>query len=128
MLTLVFKAALTVAFVLSTIPTSLPPRLARKLSANLASIDYTHSNASRISAEVRRVLRYPAQQLAVGLQRGVEELQQKKDDVNKIKRESHLANKYFSNLVKEAGEGRRRVEAVDLEGPLPGGAASYLDQ
>jgi mitofusin 2 len=74
------------------------------------------------------VLRYPAQQLAVGLQRGVEDLQQKKEDVGKIKRESHVANKYFTNLVREAGEGRRRVEAVDLEGPLPGGAASYLDQ
>jgi mitofusin 2 len=108
-------ATLTVAYILSTIPTSLPPRLARKLSANLASIDYTHSNANRISAEVRRTLRYPAQQLVVGLQRGVEELQQKKEDVSRV------------NLVRESAEGRRRVEAVDLEGPLPGSASSYVD-
>jgi mitofusin 2 len=74
------------------------------------------------------VLRYPAQQLAVGLQRGVEELQQKKEDVSKIKRESQVARKYFGNLVRESGEGRRRVEAVDLEGPLPGGSSSYMDQ
>jgi len=121
-------AALTIAYILSTIPTSLPPRLARKLSANLASIDYTHSNANRISSEVRRVLRYPAQHLTVALQRGVEELQQKKEDVSKIKHESQVARKYFANLVRESGEGRRRVEAVDLEGPLPGGAASYVDQ
>jgi len=80
-------------------------------------MDYTHSNASRISAEVRRVLRYPAQQLVVGLQRGVEELRQKKEDVSKIKQESEVARKFFGNLVRESAEGRRRVEAVDLEGP-----------
>lgn len=74
------------------------------------------------------MLRYPAQQLAVGLQRGVEELQKKKEDVSKIKRESQVARKYFGNLVRESGEGRTRVEAVDLEGALPGGAASYADQ
>lgn len=74
------------------------------------------------------MLRYPAQQLAVGLQRGVEELQQKKEDVSKIKRESQVARKYFGNLVRESGEGRRRVEAVDLEGPLPGGSSSYMNQ
>jgi mitofusin 2 len=73
-------------------------------------------------------LRYPAQHLTVALQRGVEELQQKKEDVSKIKHESQVARKYFANLVRESGEGRRRVEAVDLEGPLPGGAASYVDQ
>jgi mitofusin 2 len=58
----------------------------------------------------------------------VEELQKKKEDVGKIKRESQVARKYFGNLVRESGEGQRRVEAVDLEGPLPGGAASYIDQ
>jgi mitofusin 2 len=74
------------------------------------------------------VLRYPAQQLAVGLQRGVEELQNKKEDVSRVKHESQVARKYFGNLVRESGEGQRRVEAVDLEGPLPGAAASYADQ
>ena len=119
-------AVLSIAYVLSSIPTSLPPRLARKLSATLASTDYTHSNSSRIASEVRRVLRYPSQKLTVDLQRGVEELQKKKEDVGKVKRESEVARKFFSNLVREGGESRRRVEAVDLEGPLPG-AASYVD-
>jgi mitofusin len=119
-------AILTVAYILSTIPTSLPPRLARKLSATLTSIDYTHSNANRISSEVRRVLRFPAQQLNVDLQRGVEELQKKKEDVGKVKRESEIAQKYFSNLVRESNAGRRRVDAIDLEGPLS--TSTYADQ
>lgn len=126
---MVTAAVLTIAYVLSTIPTNLPPRLAKKLSVTLASIDYTHTNASRISAEVRRVLRYPAQRLTVDLQKGVEELQQKKEDVTKIKRESEVARKYFGNLVRDSSESRRRVEGVDLEGPMPvpGSAASYVN-
>lgn len=124
---MVTAAILTIAYVLSTIPTNLPPRLAKKLSATLASMDYTHTNASRISAEVRRVLRYPAQRLTVDLQRGVEELQQKREDVTKIKRESEVARKYFGNLVRDSSESRRRVEGVDLEGPIPGSAASYVN-
>jgi mitofusin len=74
------------------------------------------------------VLRFPAQQLNVDLQRRVEELQQKKENVGKVKRESEIAQKYFSNLVRESEAGRRRVEAVDLEGPLPGSASTYADQ
>lgn len=117
---------LAVAYVLSTIPQTLPPRLARKLSATLAGMDYTHANAHRISAEVRRVLRYPSQQLSVDLERGVEELKQKKDDVQKIKKESEVARKYFGNLVRDSSETRQRVEGIDLEGPLPGAAGAYV--
>jgi len=119
-------AVFAVAYVLSTIPQTLPPRLARKLSAQLAAVDYTHTNASRIAAEVRRVLKFPAQQLAVDLAKGVEEVRQKKEEVAKIKQESEIAQKYFGNLVRSTGEGRRRVEAVDLEGPTPGAAGAYV--
>ena len=118
--------ALVAAYVLSTIPQTLPPRLARKLSANLASMDYTHANSHRISAEVRRVLRYPAQQLTVGLQKNVEDLKQKKDEVTRVKRESEVARKYFSNLVRDSSETRQRVGGIDLEGPLPGAAGAYV--
>ncbi|KAL9111083.1 MAG: hypothetical protein Q9227_004516 [Pyrenula ochraceoflavens] len=112
---------LTIAYILSTIPDNLPPRLARKLSASLAAVDYTHLNATRIASEVRRALRVPTQNLTIGLQRAVEELQQQKDDTTRVKRESETARKYFGNLLRESTEGRRSVEAVDLEGPLPGG-------
>lgn len=118
---------LAAAYILSTIPQALPPRLARKLSATLASMDYTHSNASRISSEVRRVLRYPAQQLTGDLQRCVEELKQKKEDVGKVKKESDVARKYFGNLVRDSSEMRRRVGNIDLEGPIPGAAGAYVN-
>ena len=107
------------------IPQTLPPRLARKLSETLATMDYTHSNATRISAEVRRALRYPGHQLTVDLQRGVEEVKQKKEEVEKTQRESEVARKYFGNLLRESSVARQRVQAIDLEGPLPGQAGAY---
>ncbi|KPI38085.1 Transmembrane GTPase fzo1 [Cyphellophora attinorum] len=121
----VTAVVLAVAYVLSTIPQTLPPRLARKLSATLTGMDYPHANAHRISAEVRRVLRYPSQQLSVDLERGVEELKQKREDVQKTKKESDVALKYFGNLVRDSSETRHRIEGIDLEGPLPGAAGAY---
>ena len=87
-------------------------------------MDYTHSNSARIAAEVRRVLRFPAQQLTTDIAQGVEELKQKKEDVTKVKRESEVARKYFGNLVRDASEARRRVSGIDLEG-VPGLAGAY---
>ncbi|RMZ84778.1 hypothetical protein DV737_g883, partial [Chaetothyriales sp. CBS 132003] len=122
----VATVGLVLAYVLSAIPKTLPTRLARKLSATLSSMDYTHANAHRISAEVRRVLRYPSQQLILDLQQGVEELRQKRDASTKTKQESEVAQKYFGNLVRDTGEIRRRVGGIDLDGPLPGAAGAYI--
>lgn len=90
--------------------------LSRKLSTALSELDYTHSNAQRISNEVRRALSYPAARLREGLQRGVEKLADERETKRKLKTESEVARKYFGNLVREAGDVRARVEGVDLEG------------
>ncbi|KAF2156591.1 hypothetical protein K461DRAFT_308883 [Myriangium duriaei CBS 260.36] len=108
-------AALTISYALSSIPTTLPPTLAKKLSASLAELDYTHANAARISTEVRRALSYPSTRLRESLQRGVEKLADERESKRKVKAESDVARKYFSNLVREAGDVRARVEGVDLE-------------
>lgn len=121
---IVLTALLTTTYLLSQIPTTLPPRLARKLSATLSSIDYTHLNADRISSQVRTVLRIPTQTLNVALAQEVEQLGRRKEDVSKVKRESSVASKYFSNLCRESAEARRGVMSVDLEGPMVGGGIS----
>ncbi len=110
---------------LSSIPTSLPPRLSRKISSALAELDYTHSNATRISAEVRHVLRMPVRRLQAALQVATEDLAKRKEDVEKVKQESEVASKYFANLFRESSENKRTVEQVDLEAPLPGAMAAY---
>ena len=99
--------------------------MSTKLAAQLATLDYTHANSLRISSEVRRALKYPADKLREGLQRSVEHVQEQKKNTLKIQAESEVARKYFSNLLRESDVIRGRVQSVDLEGPAPGIAASY---
>lgn len=113
------------AYILNQIPASLPHRLSTKISTHLDAIDYIHVNSDRISSSVRKVLKIPADNLRVGLQRSVEQLGSKREETRKVKVESEVARKYFSNLVNETTEIRYTVERVDLEGPAPGVAAAY---
>lgn len=117
--------ALGVSYAVSQIPHSLPKRLSTKLAAQLAALDYTHSNSLRISSEVRRALKFPADKLREGLQRNMEQLQERKKETDKIRTENEIARKYFGNLVRESNDIRSRVDRVDLEGPAPGIAAAY---
>ncbi|KAH7144448.1 hypothetical protein B0J13DRAFT_502490 [Dactylonectria estremocensis] len=108
------------AYVLQQIPNSLPPRLATKISTQLADLDYVHTNASRISSSVRKVLRLPASNLRVSLERSVKDLDDKREDTIKVKGESERASSYFSSLVRKTEEQRGAVEHVDLDAPPPG--------
>ncbi|KAK0711331.1 hypothetical protein B0H67DRAFT_491043 [Lasiosphaeris hirsuta] len=112
----VIAAAVAAAFyVLNQIPHSLPHRLNTKIATQLATIDYVHSNSTRISGSVRKVLRFPADNLRVGLQRSVEQLGSRRDDILRVRGESDFALKYFNNLVRESAYHRSTVEAVDLD-------------
>ncbi|MCJ1478843.1 mitofusin [Lambiella insularis] len=122
---IVATAILSATYVLTRIPSTLPPLLSRRLATSLDAMNYTHLNAHRISGEVARCLRYPADQLRAGLERSVESIRVQREDTVKVKRESEVARKYFGNLVRESAEGRRGVDAVDLEGAAPGVAGGY---
>ncbi|KAG8357124.1 Transmembrane GTPase fzo1 [Fusarium venenatum] len=108
------------AYVLQQIPNSLPPRLATKISTQLAEMDYVHTNAARISSSVRKVLRIPADNLRVGLDQSLKDLSAKREETVKVKGESERASRYFLNLVRQSDDQRVKVEAVDLETPPPG--------
>ncbi|ROW12515.1 hypothetical protein VMCG_00528 [Cytospora schulzeri] len=103
------------AYVVSQIPHSLPHRLSNKISTQLASMEYVHNNAHRIAGSVRKVLHTPKDHVVFNLQRSVEQLGQKREETLKVKKESHDALKYFTNLVRESGQQRAIVEGVDLE-------------
>lgn len=59
----------------------------------------------------------------MSLQRSVEQLDNRRDETVRIRKESDVALKYFGNLVRESARQRRIVEAVDLDGHPPGIAA-----
>ncbi|KAF9893250.1 mitofusin [Aspergillus nanangensis] len=122
---IVAAAVLTAAYVLSSIPTTLPPRLSRKLAATLSDMDYVHSNATRVSSEVRRILRIPAGNLHNSLAQDIEDLGRRKVEISKTKQESDTAYKYFANLFRDSTDNRTSVENIDLDAPLPGGLAAH---
>ena len=112
-------------YVLSQIPHSLPHRLNAKISTQLTAMDYVHSNSNRVSGTVRKVLLIPANSLRVGLQRSVEQLDTRRDETLKIRKESSDAVRYFGNLIQRSGHQRRQVETVDLDGHPPGAQGSF---
>ncbi|KAL4887305.1 hypothetical protein BJY04DRAFT_175587 [Aspergillus karnatakaensis] len=120
-------AVATTAYLLSSIPHTLPPRLSRKIAARLSEIDYVHSNSTRISSEVRRILRMPASNLQSCLAQDVEDLGRRKQEVSKTKQESEVASKFFANLFRDSTDNRTSVENIDLDGPLPGGLGAYSE-
>jgi mitofusin len=78
-------------------------------------MDYVHSNSNRISGTVRKVLLIPANSLRVGLQRSFEQLDLRRNDTLKVRKESHDALRYFSNLAQKSAHQRRQLETVDLD-------------
>jgi len=117
---LLAATALTVAYIVSQIPNTLPHRLNRKIAVELDAIDYVHSNSTRITNAVRKVLRIPGENLRTGLKRSVETLSSKRDETVKLRSESDVALKYFSNLVREGRGQRTGLDSIDLESPPPG--------
>ncbi|KAM4062315.1 dynamin family protein [Hirsutella rhossiliensis] len=117
---MIVAAVAASAYVLQQIPNSLPHRLATKISVQLAEIDYVHSNSTRISSSVRKVLRIPADNLRSGLQQSVKDLGNRLDETAKIKGESEMAAEFFHKLVSRSEEQRIKVEGVDLDAPPPG--------
>lgn len=70
---------------------------------------------------MRKVLRFPADNLRVGLDQSFKELGTRRDTTVKVKGESERALKYFSNLVVNCEWQRNMVESVDLDASPPGG-------
>ncbi|KAL8371384.1 hypothetical protein RB595_001275 [Gaeumannomyces hyphopodioides] len=112
---IVVAAIAASAFVINSIPQSLPHRLAAKISAHLASTDYVHANSVRISTSVRKVLGIPADSVRVDLRRSVEQLDSRREEGLRLSAESAVALKYFGNLVRESARYRSSVDELDLE-------------
>ncbi|KAK3987892.1 putative transmembrane GTPase FZO1 [Cladorrhinum sp. PSN332] len=122
---LIAAAAAVAFYILNQIPHSLPHRLSQKISAQLAALDYVHTNSSRISGKVRKVLQIPASNLKVDLDRTVEQLGTRRDETLKVRKESHDALKYFTNLVQRSAHQRQVVDGVDLDNHPPGMAGMH---
>lgn len=75
------------------------------------------ANSSRISDRVRRVLRTPAENVRAALDRSVRDLGQQRDEMHKLRGESHVAIRYFENLLGTNTKVWDTVKDIDLEAP-----------
>lgn len=121
---IVLAAAAAAAYVLNQIPQSLPHRLSSKISAQLEAMEYVHTNANRISGSVRKVLHTPKDHVVFNLNRSVEQLGKRREETLKVKKESHDALRYFTNLVRNSADQRTQVQGLDLEN-YPASAAGH---
>ena len=63
---------------------------------------------------MRKVFRYPAGMLQEGLNTVNNELTEKKQKTDKVRKESEVAAKYFSNLVNRGSMLKGNLEAIAL--------------
>ncbi|KAM3514487.1 hypothetical protein MY11210_001830 [Beauveria gryllotalpidicola] len=117
---IVIAAVAASAYVLQQIPKSLPPRLAAKITQQLADMDYVHGNSARIASSVRKVLCYPADNLRVRLEQSVKELDHRRDETVQTRAESERAANFFAGLAVKSEMERSKVNDVDLETPPQG--------
>lgn len=103
------------AYVLHQVPNFLPRCMSAKISASIVQLDFVHTNCERISAEVRKVLQFPTDNLRMGLQLSIDKFATKREAMRKAKGESEVAWKYFANLVVESRDSITSVGDVNLE-------------
>lgn len=66
---------------------------------------------------MRKVLRFPADQLRVGLDQSVKDLGNRREEADKVRLESEEAAKFFHELVSKSEVQRSMVGNVDLDAP-----------
>ena len=99
----------------SDIPNAVPRKLAKKIRGELVAMDYVHGNSERISKEVRKVLKVPADDLRGGFQSVLEKKGKQRDELKKLSQESEVALKYFGNLYRKSTAVGKGVDSLDLE-------------
>ncbi|EWC48185.1 hypothetical protein DRE_02289 [Drechslerella stenobrocha 248] len=112
---IVFGIGAAAYYLVSDVQRAIPKKLAKRIKRELTEMDYVHQNAERVSKEVRKVLRFPAEELRSGFQKNIEGLKIKKEEATKRKGECEVAVKYFGNLLRESREHTGVVERYDLE-------------
>lgn len=102
-------------YLLSNLPNAVPRKLAKKFRKQLADIDYVHVNAERIANQCRKVLKFPSEDLRSGFQRVMEKRGKAVKKRKEERRGCEVADKYFSNLLRNAKQQMATVSTLDLE-------------
>lgn len=106
---------LGVTYLVHDIPRALPQNLSLKYKKALRESDYMHTNAERISKEVREVLKTPTREilrsceLVIGRKNGVQK------ELEKRRQDNTLSMKYLQQIYERAMSQYEIVERINLE-------------
>lgn len=111
---LLLAAAALGAYVLYELPRTIPRKLARKIAFEIDELGYVRANAERISAECRKVLRVPAQDVRSALQSQLESGTRQRDEFERSLSEAEQVLRVFSDLHTTADREKTAVTAITL--------------
>lgn len=102
------------AWMIHEIPRTIPRKLARKIAFEIDEMGYVQSNADRIAAECRKVLKFPAQDVRAAFQTRLEGRARQRDEFEMHLRTSQHVFSVFDGLVARAKSLKNEVCAVEL--------------
>lgn len=111
----IISVVASLGYIIYDMPAAVPRNLARRVVAEVNSIDYIHSNSERIAQECRQVLKYPAREVRAGFDRLIEKNSRKRDECSKMAKKADVANKFFVKLEREIESQKRALELIHVE-------------
>lgn len=112
---LVLGGLLGAAYLIHDLPRALPQSLSAKYKLTLQRKEYAHSNADRVSKEVREVMKIPIREIVRSCELVVDRKQAVKKDLEKKLANNALSTKFFTQLSERATTQRQVVERINLE-------------
>lgn len=103
------------AYLVHDLPRALPQNLSIKYKIKLQQNDYGHSNAERISKEVREVLRVPTREIVKSCELVMDKKLTAKRDLEGKLENNALSIKFFRQLLERATTERTIVERINLD-------------
>ncbi|CCH45053.1 Transmembrane GTPase [Wickerhamomyces ciferrii] len=105
----------SLTYLILDIPRALPRKLAKKIKRQVKELEYPHQNASRISKECRKVLKYPAREVQNSFQTSLDKHVVRKEKILKAIKDADVASAFFGKLLKRSLDQKKLVESFDLE-------------
>lgn len=102
------------AYTIHELPRTIPRRLARKIAFELDEMGYVRSNASRIGAEARKVLRYPAQDVRSAFQSQLESRTRRREEYEKHLSQAEYMLKALTEIEEGSSQDLQAVKQMTL--------------
>ncbi|CCF59850.1 hypothetical protein KAFR_0I00690 [Kazachstania africana CBS 2517] len=106
---------LSVSYLIHDLPRALPLNLSAKYRSKLDQLNYMHQNATRISKEVRNVLKIPIREMSRTCDSLLDREQDSIKKLEKKKQDNKISFLFFNQLLERAKSQKTIIEKIDLD-------------